>query len=331
MNNLISVIVPAYNVAPWLPRCLESILEQTYKNLQIIVVDDGSTDNTAEIIKMYTAKYPDVIQAVYLKNGGVTNARLQGVKVAKGEWIGFVDGDDVIETDMYEFLLENALKYNVSIAHCGYQMMFPDGRVNYFHNTGCIIEQDGKKGLIDLLEGTIVEPGLWNKLFRKDLFEDLLNGNDFIDLSIRINEDLLMNFMLFGHSKCSIYIDQCKYHYIVRDESATRKPINFHKIYDPIRVKSRILELAPRDVAVPASKAYLDTCINVYNTLLLNGNQKYQTDISKIRSFIIEKKEWIRLLNRKRRALAFLIIKVPCFYKYVYKIYDRFFSENPYE
>ena len=99
MTDLISVIVPVYNVAADLPRCLDSILAQTYPHIEIIAVDDGSPDNSGEILDRYAAKYAN-IRVIHKENGGVTSARLRGVQEAAGAWIGFVDSDDEIEPDM---------------------------------------------------------------------------------------------------------------------------------------------------------------------------------------------------------------------------------------
>lgn len=210
-NSLISVIVPAYNVEKWLSRCLDSILNQTYKNIEIVVIDDGSKDNTKSLIDEYSHKYKNII-SVYQENQGVSYARVNGIKKANGEWIGFIDSDDEIELDMYEMLLKNALRYQADISHCGYQMVF-ENKINYFYNTGHIVIQDNLTGLKDLLEGKFIEPGLCNKLFHKKLFKDLLD-NDVMDLSIKINEDLLRNYYLFKESHLSVFEDQCKYTYI---------------------------------------------------------------------------------------------------------------------
>ena len=99
MNNLISVIVPAYNIASWLSRCLDSILAQTHKNLEIIVIDDGSTDGTSQIIDEYVKKDSRIV-AIHQKNTGLVAVRNIGIEIAQGDWIGFVDGDDAIDPDM---------------------------------------------------------------------------------------------------------------------------------------------------------------------------------------------------------------------------------------
>ena len=130
-NIRISVIVPVYNLQDDLERCVVSIMAQTYSNLEIILIDDGSTDRSRDVIQKL-AEMDGRIVPVYKENGGVTSARLAGLRKATGEYIGFVDGDDEIEPDMYEFLLKNALDYNADISHCGYQMVFDDGRVKLF-------------------------------------------------------------------------------------------------------------------------------------------------------------------------------------------------------
>ena len=103
----ISVIVPAYNCAQWLPRCIDSLLAQTYENLEVVVVDDGSTDHTREVLEGYRQK-TDRIQIIYQENAGVTAARMAGVCAASGDWIGFMDSDDEVEPEMFALLHGNA-------------------------------------------------------------------------------------------------------------------------------------------------------------------------------------------------------------------------------
>lgn len=239
MNDKISIIIPAYNVECYLGRCLKSVCEQSYNNLEIIVVDDGSTDGTAKVIEKI-AKEDKRIKPLYKSNGGVTSARLEGIKASTGGYIGFVDGDDYIEPDMYQRLYKNAIEYKADISHCGYQMVFPNGRTDYYYNSGKIVKQTNSSGLKDLLKGDFVEPGLWNKLYRRELFysTDVLN----MDCSIKINEDLLFNYYLFKKSRCAIYEDQCYYHYIIRPNSAATSAINENKLSDPLKVLRIMLE-----------------------------------------------------------------------------------------
>lgn len=325
---MISVIVPAYNVENTISETLDSILSQTYKEIEIIVVDDGSNDKTGKIIDQYEALYVQV-RAIHTINRGVTAARLAGVEVSTGEWIGFVDGDDEIEPDMYERLLNNAQKYHADISHCGYQMVFEDGRVNYFYNTGRLMQQDKLTGLLDLLDGSFIEPGLWNKLFHKKLFHGLLHCNQ-MDKSIKINEDLLMNYYLFEQANISVFEDFCPYNYIVRSTSVSRQMLNEYKIYDPIRVKKIILDTASSELKEKAKQVYLSTCINTYNSIVLSETFKFDIDRRCIRKIIVSNWSYFHLLTKRQRLLAFLIRYMPVLYKPIYRIYATHFLKNPY-
>lgn len=239
MANKISVIVPAYNIQNYISRCLDSILNQTYTNIEIIIVDDGSCDKTPEILDQYDKQYEN-ITVIHKKNNGVSQARIDGINGATGDWIGFVDGDDEIEADMFEQLLNNALEYNVEISHCGYQMIFPSGRIDKYYDTDQLFIQSNKRGIVDLLNGTLIEPGLWNKLYKHDLFNRINISK--IDTSIKINEDLLLNYFLFKASKKSVYNDKCLYHYMIRENSAATSKVNKNKLEDPLKVLSLIMK-----------------------------------------------------------------------------------------
>jgi glycosyltransferase involved in cell wall biosynthesis len=295
--------------------------------MEIVAVDDGSTDLSGTILDSYAVKYPN-IRVIHQENGGVTSARLRGVQEATGDWIGFIDGDDEIEPGMYERLLNNALTYNAQISHCGYQMIFPDDRVNYFHNTGFLAKQDKVTGLKELLSGSKIEPGLCNKLFHKTLLHSLFHGQT-VDASIKINEDLLMNFYLFLAAETSVFDDWCPYHYIVRSTSASRAKMNSHKIYDPIRVKEIIRQSATEDIRDDAQRAYVNTCINVYHSLMVVGAE-YQKDLQEVRSLLKREKNSFSLLGKKRALMARMISCAPALYKPIYGIYCRFFQKNVY-
>lgn len=243
MEDKISVIVPAYNIENYLGRCLDGLLKQKHHNLEIIIVNDGSVDRTGSIMDEYAAR-DSRIRVFHKKNGGVTSARLYGLAQATGDWIGFVDGDDYVESDMYARLLKNAQEHHAEISHCGYQMVYPSGKIDYYYNTEKFLIQEGSQGCSDILDGTITEPGLWNKLYRRELFEGL---ESWIDSSIRINEDLLMNFYLFRQVKLAVYEDFCGYSYSLRNGSAMVSKLNEHKLKDPLKVQ-KILDQETAEV-----------------------------------------------------------------------------------
>lgn len=323
----ISVIVPVYNLEKDLSRCLESICAQTHRELEIVVVDDGSRDGSRSIIADY-ARRDSRIKAVYKENGGVTSARLRGIEEATGAWIGFVDGDDEIEPDMYERLLKNAETYGADISHCGYQMVFHDGRVNYFHNSGLVKEQDSATAVRDLLEGTLVEPGLCNKLFRRELFDGLAER---MDPTIRINEDLLMNYYLFKGAPKSVFDDWCPYHYIVRAGSASRLKLSEHKIYDPIRVKEIILADAPEELRRDARRALVNTCVYCYCGLVSSKEELAGNARREIRKKMKAHSDAVALLPGRTRLLAEMILHTPGLFRLAYPVYQTCFQKKKYD
>lgn len=269
MNHKISIIIPAYNLEKCLSATLKSVIAQTYKNIEIIVVDDGSKDGTGSIIDTY-AKQDCRIKAIYKENGGVTSARLRGITEATGEWVGFVDGDDFVEPSMFARLLENALEYKADISHCGYQMVFPDGHIDYYYNTGRVVRQVGLQGCFDLLDGTFVEPGLCNKLYRRELLEGL---SEWMDQSIKINEDLLMNYYLFHRTHISVFEDICPYHYVLRKGSAATSVLNVNKLRDPLKVTHLILKDASEEL-LPAVIQKLTRQLITYATMPLSKQRE---------------------------------------------------------
>ena len=146
-KNKISVIVPAYNVEKYIEQCLNSISNQTYRNLEIIVINDGSTDRTREIIENLSIK-DQRIRVINQENKGLVLTREVGIKLSTGEYITFVDGDDTIKNDMYERLINNLLKYDADISHCGMLFRWPNGKEELHYGTGIIIEQNNFEGQI---------------------------------------------------------------------------------------------------------------------------------------------------------------------------------------
>ena len=167
--DLISVIVTCYNNEEYIKACLESVCSQTYRALQIIVVDDGSQDKSWGIIQECMLK-DTRIMAISKKNGGVSSDRNSGLKYVRGKYISFIDGDDTLESDMYEFLMKYITKYKVSIAHCAYNRV-EWNRITPVNGTGKIYVQNREEALKCIILGKVFVGSLCNKLFSKELFE----------------------------------------------------------------------------------------------------------------------------------------------------------------
>lgn len=316
-EKLVSVIIPAYNIEDYIGRCLDSIISQTYKNLEIIVVDDGSRDHTGEILDNY-AKKDRRIKVIHKENGGVSSARNKGIEAAEGDYIGFIDGDDLIESEMYKTLVDLLEEENADIAHCGYQMVFPD-RIDYYHNTGKKKIQTTEEGLKDLLSGEMIEPGLVNKIYKKELIKYCR-----LDETVKINEDLLMNYQLFKLSQKSVYYDITPYSYMIRSRSATGANSLITKREDALRVLNQIK----------------DDCIN--NNLLSIIYKRYIyllmaicRDDLKDRSYIEYQKKQRKQLKKelktdvfkscipkKLKYMSLFSCYLPHIMKVIYKMYD---------
>ena len=324
-GETISVIVPAFNIAPWLSRSLESLLAQTHADLEMVVVDDGSSDNTREVLAEYTAKHPN-IKAIHKENGGVTSARLRGVEEATGAWIAFMDGDDVVEPQMYARMLENAKAYGADISHCGHQIHFPDGRIEYVHKSGDIFSQDHFTGLHDLLDNTKVSLSLCMKLYRRELFDGI---REWMDPSIKNNEDLMMNYYLFDRARQSVFEGVCPYHYLLRKGSASYRGITENYIFDPIRVRQIILERCGDDMKDELRQALLRNLLFNYAQLDVHPDRKQLKDYRmRVRNLLLEQQPYFFLLSLRNKVLANMICKAPWTFRIAYGAYVAVFQRE---
>lgn len=320
----ISVVVPAYNIAQWLPRSLDSLLAQTYPNLEIVVVDDGSGDDTRAVAQDYAARF-DNVRLICKENGGTTSARLRGVAEATGTWIGFMDGDDEIDPDMYRRLMDNARNCEADISHCGHRVRFPDGRISYVHNSGVVRRQDHLTGQRDLLDGGLIESSLCTKLFCRELFDGL---EEYMDRDISINEDYLMNFYLFSRARQSIFEDFCPYCYHLRQGSASYRVLHEHSIFDPIRVRRKILETCEPEIREDARRALLRNLLFAYAQLSENPRREYDSFRTRVREQLQGEREWFSLLSPRNRVLAWMICRAPWSFRLAYRTYVAVFRRE---
>lgn len=328
MKPLISVIVPSYNIENYIERSLKSICNQTYKNLEVIVVNDGSTDNTGEIINRIAALDSRIVP-IHKKNAGVSAARNTGLDKATGDYIGFVDGDDIIDEDMYEFLMNNALEYDADVSHCGYKMVFPN-RVDYYYNTGEICIQDNSQGVYDLIKADKVEPGLCNKLYKRTIV-----GDKRLDESIKINEDLLFNYYLFKDAKKSIFEDVPKYHYMVRKNSASTSNVNINKLQDPVAVVREMMNQETGEIYSLLEKRYLYLLEKLCTRNDLQGCKelkKYQKEKRTELKNLLIGNNLTASYSKKEKVQLKLAMTSPMLYRILNEVYARITgSKNRYK
>lgn len=211
-NDKISIIVPIYNTENCLDKCIQSIINQTYLNLEIILVNDGSTDSTLTICKKYE-KLDNRIKVINVSKNGVSSARNTGIKCATGKYIGFVDSDDYIDNDMFEILYNLLINNNADISMVSYRKILNKKLINKNNYNGEEIVYDKVEALKYLLINIEIENYVWNKLFKKELFENVEfpEGKKFEDISTTVK--------LFEKSNKFVYKKVDKYNYIKRENS----------------------------------------------------------------------------------------------------------------
>lgn len=229
-NSLISVIVPIYGIDRYIGICIESILNQTYKNLEIILVDDGSPDRCPEICDLYARK-DKRIKVIHKSNGGLVSARKAGLQIASGEYVGYVDGDDWIGPGFYESLYSAIVTSGCDVV-CAGQTRVLFSKSVHFINPYPLGIYTGEK-LKDLQNnmlsyGEFYQPGIttyvWNKLFRRDvLYEHQMSVDD----RITIGEDAAVTYPVLMECS-SVYVSDCvAYHYRQREDSMLKKSASF--------------------------------------------------------------------------------------------------------
>lgn len=213
MEPLVSVIVPIYRVEDYIRQCIESILRQTHKNLEIILVDDGSPDGCPAICDEY-AKTDDRIKVIHKKNGGLSDARNAGLEIASGEYIGFVDSDDWIKPDMFEYLLQGICGYGADISYCNW-INVHETWVDY-QNEQIDKVYTAETALNELFFDRL-KNFAWNKLYKAELW----NGVRFP--AGRTFEDILTTYKLFEKAVRIAILKEPKYCYRIRQNSITNE------------------------------------------------------------------------------------------------------------
>ncbi len=209
MEDLISVIVPVYNVEAYLDRCMYSVLNQTYQNLEILLIDDGSTDGSPALCDAYATK-DRRIKVLHKPNGGLSDARNAGLALAQGAYIGYVDSDDWIEPDMYASLHRACVDNHAQLAVCRYFQEYQD-RTEAGGN-GVVVPLSREELLRIYIGGHeeyIIYNSVWSKLYKRELVEGMRFPKG------RNSEDIMYTTRAFCRLERAVYLDRCLYHYVL--------------------------------------------------------------------------------------------------------------------
>lgn len=269
-NPLISVLVPVYNIERYIGLCLESIICQTYTNLEIIVVNDGSTDRSGEICDLY-AKKDSRIKVIHKENGGLVSARKVAMEIATGDYIGYVDGDDWIGEDFYSVLLSAMKQHNSDVVVAGFsrELFTKSAKIINVYPAGIY---EGAN--LEVLFSSMISYGdffrhgittyLWNKLFKKEVIKDCQLS---LDERVSIGEDGAAVYPALLKCNRVCVIDNCSYHYRQREDSMLKKASSFAKESECLSVLYEYLKNAfganikKYEVSIQIQKYVLSTFI----------------------------------------------------------------------
>ena len=285
-NPLISVIVPVYNPGKYFNKCVESIAAQTYKRLEIILVDDGSTDGSAEMCDSL-AENDSRIKVIHKENGGAASARNAGLDLAAGDFIAFVDADDYLDPDMYQIMLDEIIENKADAARCGIVREFGDGKTENWGSGDSSLKVVNKKEIMaDIGEGVGILPvSPCNKLFKAECI-----GNIRFDLRFKFAEDTLFNFTVAQNINKMVYHDVNRYHYNFNSSSVTSKTINENN-FDEHRVMDIIFTLADNETMPHCIKGDVLKSFRTIRQMILAN--RYMDRFSLMRRRIVSNKKQI--------------------------------------
>lgn len=315
----ISIIVPIYNVENYLPSCIDSILKQTYENLEIILVDDGSPDNCPTICDKYE-KSDDRIRVIHQKNKGLSGARNTGIENAQGEYLIFVDSDDTVEPTMVEDLYTYAEEHDCKIVACGRYYVFEDGeRI-------CKIADNENKtysfadAMQEMNTFTLFDMSAWAKIYRKELFQEIRFPEG------KLSEDYYIMYKLFDLAQSVGYVAKPLYNYLQRQSSISRnKKIN-HDFAYAAKEQMDFLDQKYPELKVLGHTAYASANLTVYDFYIKNGVKCPKEKLQEFKKAVKENISYIRKneeLSKTKRIQFELFIKCTILYKIVFVLYRK--------
>lgn len=249
----ISIIVPVYNVEKYLNKCIESILSQSFTDFELLLIDDGSTDSSGKICDEYAAKY-DHIVVIHKENGGVSSARNLGLSLAQGEYVGFIDSDDYVDSEMYKTLFENIEHYKADISICGFKVIDEDiNKVERVQDSGKLTVLD-QKGLVACETDMpwSIRLDTINKLFRKKAIDGLR-----FDETLKCAEDTLFLHQAIMKMKKGVFIEKPFYINIRHAGSAMRGRLNPIHYYESYYIDERIYQDIKKNYSDLEWRSYL--------------------------------------------------------------------------
>ena len=261
MSSLISVIVPVYNVEDYLDRCVESIVNQSYSNLEIILVDDGSTDRCPEMCDNWAIK-ESRIKVIHKENGGQASARNSALEIALGKCIGFVDSDDYIDIEMYNTMYNIMVDNDCDIVECTKCDFFEDEKC-ITNGSGEFILFDQSKAIQDFLKETHLKCTVWSMLVKAEIAKRVCFDDG------KTHEDILWPYRAYMLAERIAYVDKAFYHYFQRPGSTMNKKYSEKRFdgLDALEERARLVKIDYPQYYHLATKSYLGACMYQYQYL----------------------------------------------------------------
>ena len=300
----LSIIVPVYNVEKYLKRCLDSLVNQSLEEIEVICINDGSKDNSLKILRQYEKKYPDKIQIIDKENEGVWKGRFDGVKKATGEFIGFVDSDDYVNLDFALKLYSNAIRNNSDIAVCGFDRIDLETG-NIYSREMCKSSKynfDIKKKPGNLLE---LNGAPWNKIFKRELFDNMYKMQN----TPRVLDDLMFQQLLYVHANHISFVNESLVYYMIRKDSIINT-IKAEKI--PLTYKCMLEVRNYYKKENPKLLEYIDTCAFLHLGISLMYRVSEDKDVD-FKEILSDNKSFLRKnfpkYRRSKYVSFFYVIK----------------------
>lgn len=314
MNELISIIIPVYNVEHYLEACMESVLNQTYSNIEIILVDDGATDSSGKMCDRYAGK-DERIKVIHKKNGGLSDARNKGITQAKGKYIMFIDSDDVVSSDFVEYLYQMIKTSFADIAICDPIHCYPDKEIIFQSETLRKIYEP-EEAIVEMLYQKSFLVAAWGKLYRKEYFNDTLFPY------AMLFEDSAIMYKIFDKAKKIVYGNAKLYGYMHRKDSITTKSFS-RKDCDILTISEEIVKYMSyrSEKLQKAARSYQTAAaFRIYMNASRNGEYD---EVLKVCIKLLNENNELVLRDveiRKKMKLALLLYKfarpvMPLFYK----------------
>lgn len=289
-GDLVSIIVPVYNVEKYLEKCLDSLINQTYRNLQIILGDDGSRDGSGTICDRY-AEQDNRIQVIHKKQSGVSAARNTGLEAAKGSYICFVDSDDWIHEKMIETMYENMMEEKAQISIIGYDMVWEDGRSQKKSDENAYYVWNQREAIAQWMTQKIFKGFMCDKMFAREIFTGIRFPEDRSYM-----EDVAIGLDLFARAEKVVYSGKIGYHYLQRQGSATNSGFQERELLG-ITEAEKMIRFSKENQGIYDNEAYSRLLINAYTILeriVLTGSKKDKERIPELKKMLREHKDYLK-------------------------------------